>query len=256
MILKKYFPSALLCLTLLSSHVPNVYSSVLSRQQVIKYIDYVVDSLLLPPTSGCTAEINLFKGQLKDKILTQCTQYSWLIVSRYDSTKVYQFILGEIEEFIERQAYTYALEELSMRNHATSYNQQLASKIKQNLKQEAHSLIMRSDYLDDGRLAKFIGTSLRAKIKSAVQKAGPAPMPSVRPEPQVHYPSDDCPVCLDTFSETKGRLFLECGHNLCAHCLKSWYETKRSAVSCPVCRQAIDIRKYSHILWAPSAPPL
>ena len=57
-------------------------------------------------------------------------------------------------------------------------------------------------------------------------------------QPPHTYECDDCPICLEVWSDTTHQKVAMCGHSCCADCFSSVLETNQP--SCPVCRTAYE----------------
>jgi hypothetical protein len=55
-------------------------------------------------------------------------------------------------------------------------------------------------------------------------------------QPPHTYECDDCPICLEVWSDTTHQKVAMCGHSCCADCFSSVLKTNQP--SCPVCRTA------------------
>jgi hypothetical protein len=107
----------------------------------------------------------------------------------------------------------------------------------------------------DGREKEFIGNRLTSKIKKQIRliekQRRPKKFEAARDglkqaEKKKRFPTQDCPICMETFDGTRDRLYIKpCGHNICPECFARYNEI------CSLCRGKVQETERESI---PSAP--
>jgi len=186
----------------------------------------------------------------------------------YIKEKIDQYINSGILEYIEEYAYNYAYKKLN--------NQKRARALAESMRNNALALISQSNTIPAAKVAQYIGSALYKAVEyeMATQSHSHYPQqynnpPAYNPEytqqyyapekpssyqqkpsqssyaPQtqsafVTYPSDDCCICMESFSDVK-RIFLRpCGHDICMTCAYVWF-LDNSNKTCPQCRTVVSL---------------
>ncbi len=233
-----------------------------TEAQARKYIEHVVDTLLMPSNHAGSygSELKKFTNTTASQLLRRYGSYpNFLSLSKeYNTDTLYNALLSEIQVFIEEKSSQYAQEELK-NVYVPSYvdKQKVTRATTQVVVNEVNTIISKSVELPVGAFTNYVGTPLRNKVRDIVKvelrkATGPAPRPE---RPSTLYTTADCPVCMEDFHTSVKRIYLKCGHNICTGCLTQMYNhAKQTHLNCPLCRAAVSVNDYAQELWPASAP--
>lgn len=238
---KKGLLTSILSITLITSYS---IASNLNESQAKNYIQNLIDTLFNPNNHSGSYERTLknFSYNATQKILNKVGKYEdYLSFNKiYNTDLIYQELINESVNFIENCAKQYAKDEIGKFYYASNVNENaIINLVAKSVKQEVTTLINTSTYLNSSTFTSYYGVDLLNKVHKLIAKELKA---YAAQNQKPTYPTNECPICFEDFGFYIKRLFLSCGHNICAGCLKQWYNEKGSNTTCPMCRAKINIK--------------
>lgn len=223
----------------------------LTSQQAGNYIGHLIDTLFDP--SNHSGKYLKELKQVKENCIYQILENSGFYQSffsvnkTYRTHEIYKAVLEFSQKYIESKSVEYAKQVINEADLPAGINkntfvQKVVNKISDKIKKVLHQA-----NINDGALTNYFGAPLYQKVAKIVKKG-------LRENTNPTFLTADCPICLERFINSRTQIILECGHNICSHCLKDWYYSKGESINCPLCRKPINIRNFSHLIWPPSAP--
>jgi len=207
-----------------------------SDRQVEEYARNIIASLRFELESYMTArELDKFSYVLMNALKQ----------SGYTSKeKVDQFINSGILTFIEEIAFDCA--------YAKTNNRTTARRIAESMRNNALALLDKHSYIDAEMITPFVGRALEKAIDLQLLQYEPA-QPAYSPKPSApastytpkpttpQYASDECIVCMESFSNVSRLFLVPCGHDICRGCARSWFISNKNS-ACPTCRTTVDMK--------------
>lgn len=246
--------SALLCFTTIKAQ------DRMTEIQAGKYISHLIDTLFIPTNHSGKYERQLknFTNDVTSKLIRKLGSYPtfFSFYKTYSSNNLYQELVNESVNFIEKLSYDYAKEEVKdFYRLDSNLEQEIFTKISKAIREEISKVVNRSSELTSGVFSNYVGVPLVNKVRDMLKREINNALEHSKPKPSL-YSTDECPICFRDFTSNVKRLFLTCGHNICVDCLRSWYNETGTRVSCAICRAPINISDFSSQIWPASAPVL
>ncbi len=191
------------------------------QDQMREYVNQCTATLFHPNNER--PEVRKFQNDVAQKI-NRNYNVGFFIWDRYNTEKVYDAILNESVNFIEKQACEYAK------------NQKAGDFVRQELLDK----IGRTSELPVGVFSEYIGERLKQKVAHLYSPTHTQSQQPIAP-PIKLYPSEACCACLENFDGNNVvKVYLyPCGHDMCKECSRDhFFKFKKD--NCPHCRARVD----------------